>query len=86
MALTITVQITDTDQAALENDLLDVDAWVQAAVAGKVNSCKKRMAKETVAILQEDASVTSMPASTDELIAVRVARPDYLNRAAREVV
>ena len=33
--LTITVTIDDTDQLLLNNDLLDIDEWVQGAVTGK---------------------------------------------------
>jgi hypothetical protein len=84
MALTITVTITNAEQVALENDLLDIDDWVQQAVAGKINNCKKRMAQEAAQVLKADASVTSMPADDDGLIAALAARSDYKNRAERE--
>ena len=34
--LTLTIEIDDTDQTVLKNDLLDIDAWVQDAVTGKM--------------------------------------------------
>ena len=37
MALTLTVNISDHNEKVLLNDLLDIDAWVQAAVTGKIN-------------------------------------------------
>ena len=84
MALTITVDISDDDQKALLNDLLDIDAWVQAAVVGKINNCKKRMAASAAAVLKADASVETMPATDDGLISALLARDDYKNRAERD--
>tara|TARA_Y100000310_G_scaffold339919_1_gene434112 strand:+ start:4056 stop:4334 length:279 start_codon:yes stop_codon:yes gene_type:complete len=85
MALTITVIISDADQVALENDLLDIDDWVQKAVIGKINNCKKRMAQAASLALKSDDAVASMPASDDGLIAELTRRPDYKNRAQREL-
>ena len=44
--LTITVTIDDTDQLLMNNDLLDIDEWVQGAVTGKKNNCWKRFRTE----------------------------------------
>ena len=43
MAITITVNIDDTNEKILKNDLLDINQWVQDAVAGKQNNCWKRL-------------------------------------------
>ena len=37
--ITLTIKVDDTDQTILKNDLLDIDAWVQDAMAGKINIC-----------------------------------------------
>ena len=37
MALTITVNISDHNEKVLLHDLLDINAWVQAAVTGKID-------------------------------------------------
>ena len=84
MALTITVNISDDDNLALDNDLLDIDDWVQKAVVGKISNCKKRMALEATQVLTADASKTDMPADDDGLIAALAARDDYKNRVERE--
>ena len=84
MALTITVNISDADEKAMLNDLLDIDDWVQKAVLGKINNCKKRMAQSATAVLKADASVETMPATDDGLIAALLARDDYKNRAERD--
>ena len=31
--LTLTIEVDDTDQTVLKNDLLDIDAWVQEVAA-----------------------------------------------------
>ncbi len=78
---TYTITINDTDLLALNNDLLDVDAWIQGAVTGKINACKKRMINTWQPVLFNDPAVTSIPATQDEFIQAVVARADYKNRA-----
>ena len=84
MALTVTVEINDLNEKILLNDLLDIDDWVQQAVAGKTNNCKKRMAAQATAVLKSDDSVETMPATDDGLINALLVRDDYKNRAERD--
>lgn len=84
MALTITVEISTENQAILDHNLLDVNDWVQQAVIGKVSNCTKRLAEEAQQVLLADPAVTSMPATSEGMIAEYMARPDYMNRAERE--
>jgi hypothetical protein len=84
MAVTVTVNISDADEKAMLNDLLGIDDWVQAAVVGKINNCKKRMANQATAVLKADDSVETMPATDDGLITALLARDDYKNRAERD--
>ena len=84
MALTVTISISDLDEKILLNDLLDIDDWVQLAVLGKINNCKKRMANGATAVLKADASVETMPATDDGLSSALLARDDYKNRAERD--
>ena len=81
---TYTVTITDADETALNNDLLDIDTWIQGAVTGKINNCKKRMVAQWQPILFADESIESMPATADGIIALVVARDDYKTRAERD--
>jgi len=81
---TYTVTITDADETALDNDLLDKDAWIQAAVTGKINNCKKRMINTWRPIIFADDSVATIPANDDDFIALVVARDDYKTRAERD--
>ena len=84
MTVTVTVEISDINAKVLLNDLLDIDDWVQAAVVGKVNNCKKRMAGQATSVLKADASVETMPATDDGLITALLARDDYKTRAERD--
>ena len=76
--------LSSTEEAVLKNDLLDVQDWVDGAINGKVNNCKKRMISEWLPKLYADDSVSSIPASEDEIVAMIVARDVYKDRAARD--
>ena len=80
----ITVAISDEDVLVLNNDLLNINDWVQKAVTGKINSARKRMVKEWQPILFNDPSVTSIPATDNELISLVMSRPDYKNRSDKD--
>ena len=83
MALTITVQISDDEEACLLNDLLDVEDWVQKAVKGKINNCRKRFIREWYPRLVADPVITSVPADEQQFITEVLARPDYRRRDQR---
>ena len=83
--LTLTVEVTDTEQATLLNDLLSIDDWLQAAMLGKKNNCWKRMQQEWTVKLMDDASFTdSIPSNKDAFVALVTARSDYKTRAERD--
>lgn len=76
--------LSSTEESVLKNDLLDVQDWVDGAIDGKVSNCKKRMLREWLPKLYADDSVSSIPASEDEIVAMIIARDDYKDRAARD--
>ena len=83
--LTITVKVSDTDQTVLKNDLLDIDAWVQAAMTGKINNCWKRMQTEWTTKLMNDSSFTdSIPSNKADFVTLVTSRSDYKDRKARD--
>ena len=83
--LTITVKVSDTDQTVLKNDLLDIDAWVQDAITGKINNCWKRMQREWTDKLMNDSSFTdSIPSNKADFVKLITARSDYKDRKARD--
>ncbi len=81
---TYTITLTSKEETALKNDLLDINDWIQEAITGKVNSCKKRMVNEWRPILFADESVSSIPANDDDFIALVVTRPEYKTRSERK--
>lgn len=84
MSLEIKITISDEDETFLKNDLLDIEDWVQKAVAGKINNCKKRFIAEWQVKLMNDPNVESIPANPKGMLNMVISRPDYKNRAKRE--
>ena len=83
--ITLTVEVTDTEQAVMLNDLLDINDWVQAAVTGKKNNCWKRMQTEWTTKLMNDASFTdSIPSNQADFVTLVTARADYQTRTERD--
>jgi len=83
--ITLTVDVTDTEQAILLNDLLSIDDWLQAAMLGKKNNCWKRMQSEWTTKLMNDESFTdSIPSNQADFVALVIAREDYQTRTERD--
>ena len=79
--LTLTVELSDTEQAILKNDLVDINAWVQAAMTGKVNNCWKRMQSEWTTKLMNDSSFTDpIPSNQADFVTLVTSRSDYKTR------
>ena len=90
---TYTVTLTDDQQKILANDLYTdtdnsgLDAWIAAAVTGKINNCWKRMQREWTTKLMEDESFTdAIPSNQADFIALVTARSDYKTRKQRDDV
>ena len=83
--ITLTVDVTDTEQAILLNDLLNIDDWLQAAMLGKKNNCWKRMQQEWTTKLMNDESFTDpIPSNQAAFVALVTARGDYVTRTERD--
>ena len=83
--ITLTVDVTDTEQAILLNDLLSIDDWLQGAMDGKKANCWKRMQSEWTTKLMNDESFTdSIPSNQADFVALVTARDDYLTRTERD--
>ena len=78
-----TVTISDLDMKVLEHDLIDVNQWIQEAVAGKISNCTKRMISEWQPKLFADPAVDNIPADENAFINLVVSRDDYKNRSQR---
>ena len=88
---TKTVTLTDLQQQILANDLYTdtdnagLDAWIQAAVDGKINNCWKRMQQEwTTKLMNDDSFTDSIPSNKADFVTLVTARSDYKDRKARD--
>ena len=83
--ITLTVDVTDTQQAILLNDILSIDDWLQAAMLGKKNSCWKRMQQEwTTKLINDDSFTDSIPSNQADFVALVTGRSDYKTRTERD--
>ena len=71
------VVLTDLQQQILSNDLYTasdnsgLDAWIQAAVDGKINNCWKRMQQEcTTTLMNDDSFTDSIPSNQADFVAL----------------
>ena len=85
------ITLTDLQQTILSNDLYidtddaGLDAWIQAAVDGKINNCWKRMQQEWTTKLMNDSSFTDpIPSNQADFVALVTARSDYKTRKQRD--
>ena len=83
--LTLTIEVDDTQQAILNNDLLDINQWVQDAMTGKINNCWKRMQQEwTTKLMNDDSFTDPIPSNQADFVKLILSRSDYKNRKARD--
>jgi len=83
--ITLTIKVDDTNQLVLKNDLTDIDAWVQAAMTGKINNAWKRMQREWTDKLMNDESFTdSIPSNKADFVTLVTSRSDYKDRKAKD--
>ena len=83
--LTLTIEVDDTQQSILNNDVLDINTWVQDAMTGKINNCWKRMQQEWTTRLMNDSSFTdSIPSNQEDFVKLVLSQKSYKNRKARD--
>ena len=89
---TKTITLTDLQQKILSHDVYNdvsnnngIDAWLQAAIDGKINSCWKRMQTQWTQNLMNDSSFTDpIPSNQADFVTLVTARSDYKTRKQRE--
>jgi len=85
--ITLTVDVTDAEQAILLNDLLNINDWLQAAMLGKKNNCWKRMQQEWTTKLMNDSDFTdSIPSNQADFVTLVTGRSDYKTRTERDAL
>ena len=81
---TITIEISELEKKIMENDVVSAQAWVQAAVEGKINQCRKRIVSSHTQTLINDPEVDTIPATSDGICENLFNSPGYKNRSQRE--
>ena len=83
--ITLTIELTDTEQAILNNDMLSINDWLQGAKAGVINHAWKTMQKEWVdRLINDDSFTDSIPSNQAAFVALVTARSDYKTRTQRD--
>ena len=83
--LTVTITLNDTEQAIMNNDLVDIKTWIEDAVAGKQNNCWKRMRNEwTTNLMNDDSFTDPIPSNQADFVTLVTGRSDYKTRAERD--
>ena len=83
--LTVTITLNDTQQAVLNNDLVDIKSWIENAVIGKENNCWKRMQTEwTTKLMNDDSFTDPIPSNQADFVTLVTGRSDYKTRAERD--
>ena len=83
--LTVTITLNDTQQAIMNNDLVDIKTWIEDAVAGKQNNCWKRMQTEwTTKLMNDDSFTDPIPSNQADFVTLVTGRSDYKTRTERD--
>lgn len=81
-AKTITIEIPDQDIAIIESIVPDTEEWIQNAVDGKLNACRKRIIKREIGLSVKKKE--TLPAGEDAIIQKYLNRPDGDKRGFRD--
>lgn len=85
--LTVSITLNDTQQSILNNDLLDIQQWIEQAVEGKENNCWKRMQTEwTTKLMNDDSFTDPIPSNQADFVTLVTGRDDYQTRTERDAV
>ena len=83
--ITLKIEVDDTQQTILNNDLLDINKWVQDAMTGKINNAWKRMQQEwTTKLMNDDSFTDPIPSNQADFVKLITARSDYKTRKQRD--
>jgi len=83
--LKVEITVSDTMQAIMNNDLLDIQTWIEEAVVGKQNNCWKRMQTEwTTKLMNDDSFTDPIPSNQAAFVTLVTQRDDYKTRKQRD--
>ncbi len=79
------IPITDTEMKCLLHVVEDPDSWLQNVLTVKALARQEALVKEWHPKLMRDPAVTSLPATSEGIAAVILARDDYTTRSQQDV-
>lgn len=77
------LELTDEEVKILQNDLIDIKSWINGAIAGKINNCMKRAAKQYDELAKKE-NLESMPVQDLAKAKALINHPAYKNRVQRD--
>lgn len=80
----ITIDFTAEEIAVLDDDILDLEDWVDNFLRMKIAANTKRLAKNHLDRVLVSGTGGTIPASRDELAALEMQEPDYKNAKQRK--
>ena len=76
----IKITISETDVKVLNNDLTDIQKWIEDAVSGKVDNCWSRMRQDWTIKLMDDPNFTDpIPSNKEDFTSLISIINDYLS-------
>ena len=94
MAKTITINVSDVDEKILydilrknESGVEGIQDWTNKAVTGRINHAWKEFQKHWIDVLMNDSSFTdAIPSNKTDFVNLIIARADYKDRDARDLL
>jgi hypothetical protein len=83
MAFSYTRNLTNKEEKILLDSILDIKAWIDEAINGKLNQSLKRLAKRRLEELKAAGRPTA-PVKNEDLADDAFNDPGYKNRSERE--
>lgn len=77
------LELTDEEVKILQNDLIDIKSWIDGAIAGKINNCMKRAAKQYDELAKAE-NLESVPVHDHAKVMALMTHPKYKNRVQRD--
>jgi len=84
--MNITLTLTEEEVKILENDLLDIEEWIENVLRNKISRCKQRLISEWFPKLIQDPKVENIMANENDLLTQIFSHQDYKNREQIEVI
>lgn len=83
MPLIYSLEISDEEIALMEHFVANAKEWIDAAISGKIENCRKRIIKSEIDKAIEAA--TPIPSTAQEIVGNFLSAKDYKSRKQRDI-